>query len=163
MSRPRPQEAASQLLESDYVLLSLEPRLALLRCLTDFAFVSELARAHLDARNEAFAQSRTLGKPGFAATTFSSTPGPAVHGFDGSRAGLQEGVVTPEEAGKQAAAAAAEHATAVRMLEEWVDWVEVLRWGRGAGLGGAFKLDGQLLWRVLSVSKVLHTAVASGL
>lgn len=63
-----------------------------------------------------------------------------MHGFDGSRAGLQAGAVTPEEAGKQAAAAAAaEHATAVRMLEEWVDWVEVLRWGwaRLGGAGGA--------------------------
>lgn len=50
------QDAAKKLLQSDYALLPLEPRLALLRCLTDFAFVSELARAHLDARNEAYAQ-----------------------------------------------------------------------------------------------------------
>lgn len=52
------QEAATQLLQSDYALLSLEPRLALLRVLTDFAFVSELARSHLDARTEAYAQVR---------------------------------------------------------------------------------------------------------
>jgi hypothetical protein len=54
------QDAAKQLLQSDYALLPLEPRLALLRCLTDFAFVSELARAHLDARNEAYAQVRGI-------------------------------------------------------------------------------------------------------
>jgi hypothetical protein len=101
------QEAAKQLLQSDYVLLSLEPRLALLRCLTDFAFVSELARAHLDARNEAYAQARALGRPGFAASTFSSImPSGAYGTYEG---------------------AAAEHATAVRMLEEWVDWVEMHR------------------------------------
>jgi hypothetical protein len=106
---PALQEAAKQLLQSDYVLLSLEPRLALLRCLTDFAFVSELARAHLDARNEAYAQARAMGKPGFAASTFSSTmPASGAYGC--------------EDAG-----AAAEHATAVCMLEEWVDWVEMHR------------------------------------
>jgi hypothetical protein len=62
-------------------------------------------------------QARTLAKGGFAASTFSSTPGPGAYGAEG--AGLHD----PEAA----AQAAAEHATAVRMLEEWVDWVEMMR------------------------------------
>lgn len=112
------QEAAKQLLQSDYALLSLEPRLALLRCLTDFAFASELARAHLDARNEAFAQSRALGKPGFATNTFSVMQGPtgALHSSWGLQASKH---TSPEQA--------AEHATGVKMLEEWVEWVEMQR------------------------------------
>lgn len=106
---PPPQEAAKQLLQSDYALLSLEPRLCILRCLTDFAFVSELARSHLTARNDAYAQARALGKSGFATNAFSNPLGAA------------------GGAGQLGPEAAAEQATAVKMLEEWVEWVEMLR------------------------------------
>ena len=103
------QEAAKQLLQTDYALLSLEPRLSLLRCLTDFAFVSDLARSHLTARNDANAQARAMGKPGCSTNTFSN-PLAAAGGV-----------------GQLGAAAAAELASAVKMLEEWVEWVEMLR------------------------------------
>lgn len=106
------QEAAKQLLQTDYALLSLEPRLSLLRCLTDFAFVSELARSHLTARNDANAQARAMGKPGCSTNTFSN-PLAAAGGAGG--------------VGQLGAAAAAELASAVKMLEEWVEWVEMLR------------------------------------
>jgi hypothetical protein len=70
-----------------------------------------------DCLAAALLQARTLAKAGFAASTFSSAPGPGAYGAEG--AGLHD----PEAA----AQAAAEHATAVRMLEEWVDWVEMMR------------------------------------
>lgn len=63
-------------------------------------------------------QARTLAKAGFAASTFSSTPAPGAYGAEG--AGLHDPAAAEQ--------AAAEHATAVRMLEEWVDWVEMMRW-----------------------------------
>lgn len=56
-----------------------------------------------------FTQAQALGKPVAASNAFSVPPAPAA-GAGGS------------------AEAAAEHATAVRMLEEWVDWVELQRW-----------------------------------
>lgn len=174
------QEAATQLLQSDYALLSLEPRLALLRVLTDFAFVSDLARSHLDARTEAYAQVRVCAcvcvlvcmrscvraHRQELCTTQPSIPCAQLRAASPHDKVLVNATTCPESCalllhapprrvrlllstqaqalGKPVAAsnafsvppapaggsaeAAAEHATAVRMLEEWVDWVELQRW-----------------------------------